>query len=263
MSELLKHVTLSNLTGVGKGQTATLSLPVGMLSYHHVYLDLSGVTKVEIKDIRIKINGNVMQEYKTGSELEKVAGFYQRSLSDNILCIPFRRDEFISPTDADAYAFGMADVDTFQIDFTIDAGAANPVIKARALQGAARPLGVITKVKRFSFSSTGAGMLEIDRIPKQAYIQAIHIMTDKVKTLEVKANNESVYDTISRTENQALQKRFKRTPQIGVTHIDWVLKNQSGGALPVAGLHDFRLRLDMTEGTPFDVVVEYGAGFQD
>lgn len=252
---------LAQLTGVAAGQRATLGVPVGPISYDHLALELTGVTKAQIKNIRVEIGGKTVQTYKDATRLETLSKYYKYQVDDDRLVIPFYREHLQIAAEAQAFTFGAADVGIFQVSWDIDAAAANPSIKAYAAVGPSMALGFITKVKEFSAAASAAGTLEIDNIPRSAWIQAIHLKSPHITAVELEANSK-IHWKGDKTRMSKYLQRAGRVPQTDFYHIDFMTKNVMGTQMVAEGLQDLRLRLEMADAAQVDVIVEYYDGFQ-
>ena len=59
------------------GSTAVINCPLG-LTYESIIFQYSGVTLAQIKDLRVVVNGKVIQEYDTADQLDKLNQYYGR-----------------------------------------------------------------------------------------------------------------------------------------------------------------------------------------
>lgn len=267
---------LPNVQGVAVGQQTTIQCPVGKIQYENMNIQRGGTqfTKDQLKNIRVEVGGKPIMEFKNATQLDLINAYYGRDVAADSSTIHFYKPEFLEPAQAQGFNLGLSDVSVLQTRFDIDAGAVAPTVTANRTQWQApgandtelynnNRLGAFTKTRRFTKTASGAGDFEIDDLPREAYIQAIHLICaagDNISSCEVKADGITVHKSTV-TQMTEYVERYKRVRQTNTYHIDFMLKNMIGGQLPVAGLSDFRLILNMAAGDTIDVYVEYLSGY--
>jgi hypothetical protein len=166
-------VKLPNLNAVAAGQTATLDVPLGP-TYHAIYLIYkeSGTLASEVNlkaglnDYRVKINGKAQRTLSATQSLE-INQIYQAPFNAGCLPIFFAEPWRRTGAGEDSLAWGTQDVSTFQIEVDIDAAATAPTIEAYAeISRVRRPLGIISKNRRFTIGVTSTGERQIQNLPK-------------------------------------------------------------------------------------------------
>lgn len=250
--------TLPSLSNVAAGLTASLELPLGA-AYHTIYLEYSGVTLAQMKKIRIEVNGKVVQEFENGVQLDELNQYYNRGDAANgILPIHFTRTELKDVLQQRVFAIGTADISTLTLRFDIDAAAANPVVKAHAMQGNQSPIGYITKVKSFPRSFSTGGLQEIDNLPRprSARIAAVHLISDKVVSAKLEVDGEIAFEA-SKALEQKIQADYDRKPNANKMTMDFMKEGDFAQAQVLANVQDFRIRMELSEAAPVTVLVEY------
>lgn len=242
--------------GIGAGQTATLSLPLGS-TYHQLDLRLkahvSG-TPVDvaaadwgdfIDDIRLLVDGNSKIE-ATAEYLVNRAQYYGETLTAGVLPIflgmPWART--MGGEDQTAYgtAAGMASF-TLEVDFK--PGVNIGLFKVYAIQSAATQFGAHVAIQRFARSFSSIGVDEVADIPKGAYfISEIDIDDANIDDIDVEADGRIIFETDQAIRDQR-HSIAGRVPQTGFTHLDFMAENRVGEVFPMV-LRDFRLKLDFT-----------------
>lgn len=260
---------LPSLSNVSAGATATLNAPVG-LTYDRIIFEYSGVTRAQMKDITVKINGKPIQEFADGDELDALNDYYGRSDTAGFLSLYFARPEMVDLGMQRSTGLGTADVKTLMVDIDIDGAALAPVIKAHAIKSDPQPLGSIVKVKRFQYNAGIVGQNEIDSIPTGPNVLAMHFKKADVTDVEVEVDSQKVTDA-SKTLLEAIQKEHGRTPQTaGYTHVDYGMEGDIFQALLTAhtdgngnrvNVQDFRQRVTVGSTGALPVIVEYVDGF--
>lgn len=267
-------LNLSSVTGVAAGQQATIEVPTGKHEYEAFGLELGGTfAKDQAKNIRVEVAGKPIVEFKNGAQLDTINAYYGRNIAPKELLMHFFRPEFLEPQMARIFNLGMADVPVCQIRVDIDGAAVNPSMKAycRKTQAPGKSvqellqnnaLGAFTKVRRFVKNPTGAGRFEVDDLPREGFLQAIHIIGtgENINAVEVKADSQTIWEA-DKTRMENVVETFGRVRQANCYHIDFMLQNEVGGQLPLVSLSDFRLILDMAGADTLDIYVEYLSGY--
>ena len=274
---MLNIKRLSSISNVGPGQQTTIEVPVGIKSYESFGLELGGITftKAQAKAISVEIGGKPIQRFKDGVQLDLINAYYGRKIRAGELMLHFYRPEFIDAKQSAFLDLGMSDVPVCQVRMDIDGAAVAPTLAGYARQWqfsgknrneliAANALGAFTKVRHFTYSPNGAGLFEIDNIPREGFAQAIHLICkdgDNIKSARVQADGVDVWEETTKERMASIVEYSGRTRQANTYHIDWMLKNEFGGQFPLVGLSDFRLILDIAGADTIDVYVEYLSGY--
>lgn len=260
-------VKLPSLSNVSAGSTATLNAPPGR-SYDRVIFSYTGVTRAQLKNLRVEIDGKPIQEYKDVVQLVDLNGYYGRHDEDGYFTLWFSRPEMNSLDHQRVTRLGTGIgsgenasgvVQTFQISMDVDAAAAAPVIEAHAVQSDPSPLGYFTKVKQFVFSSATAGAFEIDSIPKGPRVLAIHFFKPDVGRVEVEQNSRKITEG-GKGLLEFLQKESGRIPMTAkATSVDYTMESDLYNSLETRPdmIRDQRFRLTLASPGEVRVVVEY------
>lgn len=266
---------VSTVSPITASNDFVVDVPVGPHQLEMLKLNQSGTTftKAHVTNLDLELNGKPIQSFKNATQMELLNAYYARQVVTNEIAFPFLRPEFRSYRDARTFNLGLSNVSTCQLRGTIGAATA-PALTARAditqvpAEGnqalvAANQLGVFTKIKRFSHSPGGSGLYEIDNIPKEAFIMAVHFVTasDNIDSVEVKAGDIVVWDDMTTAHMEEYVERYGRVKQANCYHVDWMLHNELGSQLAVQGLSDLRFGLTMGGSDTVDVYVEYLSTF--
>lgn len=256
-----KLVKLPSFSNVVAGSTATLGCPVG-LTYDLISVTYTGITLEQMENIKIVVNGKVIQEYKSGQELDYINRYYGRGAAAGILNLWFLRPELATVRARRLTALGTADVSTLSVQMDVAAAAAAPVLTAHAVQSAPAPMGIVTKIKAFPRSFATTGLQEIDNIPRSgARIAAIHLFKSDVSAVEVAVNSATAWD-LSKALGAEIQTRHGRTPiAAACTHVDWCLDGDPGHALETESVQDLRVKPTIDTVGEVRTVVEYLDGY--
>lgn len=287
-------VTLPNFNGVAAGQTATVQLPVGNVTYHKLIFAYSTSVagngtvangEAHLTQVRLKINGKIQRVF-SAKQVDGINAFYGRSAqSRNIGGVPFYFMEiFLSepwrrtPAGEDLLAWGTADVSTFQVEIDIAAAGTAPVLVPHAdVEYVSRPLGLISKWRSYTQPVSAAGITTNNTLPKngnEAY-QALHafpvLTTDiidvTVKTDQVVRFQGTDSDMRSLLASESPGGITSFAPQTNMTHIVFDRTGRVSDALPMQYVDangkptgnlvgDFRIDWDMNAGTSFPFVAQ-------
>lgn len=195
-------VTTNSFNGVAAGQTATLDLPVGPVVYHGVRLLYGTSTggganqtnmEAEISQVRLKINGKAQRTF-TSEELFDINALHNIAFQTGLLPIYFSEPWRRSSQGEDSLAWGTADIDTFQVEVDIAAGATSPTLEARVMiDRLRRPMGPIVKWKRFTQPVSATGIVSNTTLPKSDDYYSIYCWSANISDVEIKKDQEEVF----------------------------------------------------------------------
>lgn len=263
-----KTLRLPSLSRVVAGSKATLELPLGN-TYERIIFTAGAAAGLDVGDIKridVLINGNVVQTYKNLQRLIDINSYYNRD-ADSIsataaqFALHFTRAELVDSLWRKAPGIGTADVQTFHIEIEIDAAApASLTLAAHAVVNPAREnLGAFFKIREFPASSSVAGVLEADKLPKGAWYSAIHLFKGDISAVELLANDVKIVDA-TKAILERIQKGaspVKRVPvTASATHIDLITDGNLLDSLPTANLSDFRVKMTLDTSGAVDIVTE-------
>lgn len=263
-----KIIKLPSLSRVVAGSKATLELPIGP-TYRRVFFVATAAAALDITDIGridILIDGKVVQTFKNGTRLKALNDYYQRAAdvygaTRAEFAIHFERAELVDMIYRRAPGIGTADVQTFNIEIDLPAGApADIAMEAYAeIDPVPQKLGVFFKVREYSFSSAVSGEVEIDKLPKGGWYSVLHLFKADVSQIEVEANQaKAIYATkaiLERTQKEASP--VKRVPQTAsATHIDFITDGDLTQSLRTDLLNDFRIKATLDTAGAMDIVAE-------
>jgi len=268
--------TLPNVQNVAEDSRFVVSVPSGVKSIRAIGLEMSGTAfdSSHVDTLEVLANGKPLQQYREASHLEVIQAYYGANVAAGRLLVDFERSHLTQAIDREKFLMGLADVSTFQIQGNID-GSTAPALSAYEQKTVIRrngdnaptaklrnELGVFTKVKNFTHTLSGAGTTEIDNIPREAWLQALHLIqsSDVITNVEVWADGRKVWDA-SKARMEMVVEDAGRTKQASTYHIDWLLANELGGQFPLAGIQDFRLKIDHSGGATVTAYAEYLSTF--
>lgn len=261
-----RFLTLPSISNVAAGATFTLNMPVGP-TYHRVSLSHNLADLDDLQDLEVIINGKTVQKYLNGSQVEAINEFYGRALGTGILSLYFGRPELVELEQQRILALGTADVQTLTIKGKIAAGATYtggdtaPSIEADAWVSAPEPLGLLVKVRQFPYSSSVAGQVDVDNLPRGPRIAAIHFGKADVNAVEVNMDSRIIVEG-TKAKLEQWQKEQGRTPiTAGFTHVDFCLEGDLSGALATRTAQDLRFKLDLGAPGLVNMAVEYIDGW--
>lgn len=272
---LIQVNTLPSLSGVATNSRFTLQAPVGRRSYQMMGFDIGGaLVKANVENIEVMVAGLPVQQWKSLVELEKVSSYYGYNVDPTAeFTIPFYKRFLTSSSEAAIFNYGTSDVPTLQVRGDLGAQAGLTGLTAYSLEttvadqnGApsfnGNALGVFEKVRNFTYSAAGAGTLDIDNIPREAFLNALHLFpaANVIDNVEVWVDNVKVWDA-SLARMTEVCTRAGRTVVAGDYHIDFLLNNALGSQLTLAGTSDFRLRITHSATISLTVYAQYLTDF--
>lgn len=268
--------TLPNVQNVAEASRFVVSVPTGVKSIRGIGLEMSGTVfaSSHIDTLEVLANGKPLQQYREAAHLETIQAYYGTNVAAGRLLVDFERSHLTQAIDREKFLMGLTDISTFQIQGNV-AGSTAPVLAAYEQKTVIRrvddnapmvkkrnELGVFTKVKNFTHTLSGSGTTEIDNIPREAWLQALHLIqsSDVITNVEVWADGRKVWDA-TKARMEMVVEDAGRTKQASTYHIDWLLANELGGQFPLAGIQDFRLKIDHSGGATVTLYAEYLSTF--
>lgn len=252
--------------GVGAGQTATARIQCG-LRIHRLMIPYSGVTLAQMTEIRIIANGQTIQRLIGADVVDSVNKFDGRNDSAGVLTIDFERFDLVTRPGRELTVIDTTNnpqiktpITNLTVEIDIASGASNPVLGApNAKESGAvnNPSELLKLVRTFSYDPQGAGEFHIADLPKMGAINRIIMKSSAViNNIKLERNNYTVLDR-TKTINERIQSDGIRVPQAGYYIIDFTEEGYGQDWLEVAGVSDFRLKLEMAGAGHIDVMVEY------
>lgn len=275
---MLKRIR--TVEGLSAGSTATVKIPVGM-TLHQIFLTMGGdLTKEDIKEIRLVVNGKSLLRYSGGGvELDTINKFDGRTgvTADNILVIDMERAHMLTrqaravtalgtglPFDAAQNPFPVATIN-LELDIAADAlpatGAVGLKLDVKGRYSPASVSGVVKKVKPFNYEVAGAGEFEITDIPKGDLINRIFFFSNEITDVTIERDSYVIFEATV-AENEIIQDDGIRKPQAGMVVFDPTAEGYGGEGLATRDaannrIQDLRLRLNMSGASSIKVLVEY------
>lgn len=264
-----------NFNAVAAGQTATLDLPTTRI-YHGIRLVYTTTTggganqtnmEAHITEVRIKVNGKVQRRFSAAHAFAMNA-YRGKAFETGILPIFFSEPHRRTVQGEDALAWGMADVDTFQVEVDIDAAALTPTIEAVAITAEGRAnMGPIVKLRQFVIPVAAIGIVNVPTLPKNDAYYALHCLSAVINSARVLIDQKEIINATaalltSLADDQSL------TWQTGYFHLDFAATRRVADSLamtvgnPAERVSDFQIDFDMSAATSFTMIAEV-LGFRD
>lgn len=262
---------LPAFNGVAAGSIATLNVPIG-LTLHQVIIAYSGVTLAQLNEIRVKGNGRELMVVNEMTNLDIINQFEGRAAANGLIVLDFERKGLLTLAGIEFTALGTGapqnndpkspnynptPLSTLQIEIDIDGAAAAPILSAKSVSSAPRPLGMIKHLRKFIFNPTAAGDFEVADLPKGLLINKIYIQTASGNLNGVKIDRDN-FRTFDRTEaeNNLVQIDGKRVPQSNWFVID-PSETGDGNATISTLVSDLRFICNMSAADTLTFYVEY------
>lgn len=263
--------------GIAPNGQALYKLPIGA-RYHDLYIEYSGLTLSDMTEIRVKINGLVVQRF-SATERDLLNQFLGLPAANGVLRIPFDRvglknrvDEEITAINTDASDQQGNRISSFAVEIDIAGTATAPVLTMTAEQsdkverlpnGERAGPGVIPYITKSSRNPAGAGEFEISDFnygkSDSLSLNRITFMPDAgaISEVEVLADNVRIFKR-STVLNERIQTESRwRKPQAGAWVIDTSEKGFGAATIPLIGLNDFRYRMQVDQAMQITALQEY------
>jgi len=254
---------------VAANSTVQFDLPA-TFRYHALYLECTNLTLALMTEIRLMLNGQVIQRY-TAEQREKMNlhDGIEAFATSNTLKIPLDREKLLSRVMRETTAIncgvkgpdGVA-ITGFKLEVVIGA-ATNPGIKLSADVSApvAGGPGDIMRIYSLPLSAQGAGVKQISDLgtlgtSEGVLLSRAFVETSALTSLEVKRDNETLFER-SVSLNQKIQKDAGvRAPQADFYAFDPSEEGYGQNMVQVAGSRDFRLNCTLDAGGSFNIILE-------
>lgn len=252
---------LPSFESVVAGSTAVCKLPIGR-TYHAIFITYSGVTLAQMNELRVVANGKVIQRLASGTFADVLTQFTGRAAAAGVLTIDFDRINMLTRAGEEFTKIGTGDptdqtpIVTMRLEIDIDAAAAAPALSAKAVQSEPSILGLIRKIRHFTYNAPAAGDYEISDLPKGDLIGRIIFDNANINSLKIERDNRTVFERTA-AENSLIQTDGKRVPQAGYFIYDPSELGYSSESLATAGVNDLRFTLNMAALGAIPVTVEY------
>lgn len=258
---------LPSISRVAPGNTATLEIPLGP-TYERLIFSVSAAAGLDASDIgriTVLVDGKPIQTFKNLQRLIDINGYYGRG-ADSVaataiqFALHFNRAELVDNIWRSAPGIGTADVQTFHIEMELASAApADIAMTAYAQVDPTRqPLGVFTRIREFPASSSVAGVLEADKLPRGPLYSVVHLFKADISAVEVEANGVKIVDAtkavLERFQKEANTKRVPMTAK--ATTIDLITDGNLSDSLATANIQDLRFKMTLDTAGAVDIVTE-------
>jgi hypothetical protein len=200
-------IVMPGFNGVASGQTASISMPVGGITYHKLQLSYfctnagngnQANAEAHLTEMRLKLNGKIQRRF-SARDLDSINALFNRSFQANgtsaVMEMYFSKPWARTPRNEDVLAWGMNDVASFQLEVDIAAAATGPTLAAKAeVEYVARNTGVIEKWRKFNQPVGATGHNINNTLPKivnEAYaeIHAFPVTATDITDVTVTVDN--------------------------------------------------------------------------
>ena len=162
----------------------------------------------------------------------------------------------------DALAWGTKDVESFQLEIDLDAGAVSPTLECVALiedSNVNRNIGAIEVWTSHTVPVTAIGNVDfVPNIEPLHSYYALECFSSNIGSVEVKLDSDTKFEGTPDQFN-SMYKDQELAPQAGLTSILWDHTDRVSDSLPVAysdgtKARDLVVKLGMTAATSFEVI---------
>lgn len=265
----MRFKLLPNVTAVTPGQPCQVRLPVPGPTFDALQVrafNTAGAVLADVTNIKLVVDGNVIQEYPTAARLDDLNQYHGRPAASGagtaadplVLTIYCSRPELSSfqpkpglilvESDAERVtALRTGDVRSAWIELTIaGAGAGLTAFSAEAPIAAPEPMGLITRVKPFTYNPASTGdfetLYDLPRGKGSTGIIAVHLAkaANNINTVTVKEGGFIVFDSVTKAALQKFQSDYNKKPVAGYTVLDFLPNGNLNEVLLINPNRDIR-----------------------
>lgn len=216
-------IQIPSPNGVTAGSTSYFDLPTD-LRYHAIYLNYKGnanqsTIQSDITGIRLKVGNVTIREF-TPAQLYLVNALRGEAFAAGYIPI-FFSEPWMIPNQRELFAWGMANVRTFQLEVDIDSGATSPTLGGFMEVDDVQEnfAGIVSWYSNsVSVNSTGLKRFMPEIAKEREALKAIHLIEASdgdISNLRVTLDNFEVFN-LSAGENSELISRKELTDQSGM-----------------------------------------------
>jgi hypothetical protein len=274
---LRRPTKLPSFSGVAAGQTATIEIPA-FGTYYDLTLEYSesgslvnqATIETAIEEIRVKINGTVVRRM-SAQDLIDLNAYHGVAFQDGYLPIFFAEPWMKNAPSVEALAWGMNDVQSFQLEVDIATGRTAPALKAVATRTlATRNLGAIKKIAKFQVAVAGTGITNYQTLPRTDAYQALHARSGDVDDVKITVDNVEVFEQTADQIAQHINNSRELSPVTGYFHIPFNVTGLIEDLLPMVNpqvdnrgnvvarraVQDFQIDFNMSAASGFTLLAE-------
>lgn len=215
MSRIRESIELIENSSAGQRTIIRPQIGRTILEAH---VEHGGLTLAQMTNIKILLVSTTrtitLQEFKDGTELNKLNLRFKRNVEAGTLSFYFRRPELQSEIERMSTALGTGGLQQVKIEYDAAAGT-TPVVKAWGKFTANRDVsaGLLTYIQSSNTGGNATGDNYKDDIDRRDRIAAIHVLNDVVDKLELRVNGTTAFDmTRARAEFDEKGSSQGRTP---------------------------------------------------
>lgn len=263
-------VKMPDAVGVGAGQTAVFTLPIGR-TYHNLLLNYAGVTLAQIDAVRLKINGSTVMELGTGAQVDSRNKFDGLEAAAGLLLINFERESLDLSIQRYAYVIGTGhkwpdgdarqntEAKTMQLEVDINAAAVGTVLSLKAKQSAPQPLGLIRRMAKVTKALVSSENQIIDlprNLQTHRQINRFFLLSANTTAFKIEKDNFVMVDR-TKAENERYQLNGWRVPQTNIVAFDPTEDGIGSNLIDVFDAQDFQIKPTLSAGETVTLFIEY------
>jgi len=258
-----KQLSMPSGSRIDPGKKATFEVPLG---YMHERLTFrvtgTAVAVANINRINVMIDGKRVMTFKTLQRLFDFNQHYNRA-TDTIgeFCLHFFRGEYHDLAYRRAPGIGTEDVTTFVIEMEIDAAAPADIaiVGDTKTAGDNMPIGTFIKVLEYPADTSVAGELDVTKLPKGPFYQALHFAKSDVNHVYIEVDDKKVIDVdkavLVRDQKEATP--VKRNPvTASYTVVDFITDGDLAQAVDTSKIDSWIVRPTLGSAGAMDIIAE-------
>ena len=263
-------VKMPDAVGVGAGQTAVFTLPIGR-TYHNLLLSYAGVTLAQIDAVRLKMNGSTVMELGSGTDIDNRNKFDGLEAAAGLLLINFERESLDVAAQRYAYVIGTGfqwqagdarannEIKTLQLEIDVNAAAVGTALSLKAKQSKPQPLGLIRRMAKIT-KPIVSGESQITDLPRNksthGQLNRFFIKCANITAFKIEKDNFVMVER-TKAENERYQLNGWRVPQTGIVAFDPTEDGIGTNLIDVFDAQDFQLKPTASAGETITIFAEY------
>jgi hypothetical protein len=169
-------------------------------------MTFAACTLAEITGIRLKVNGALLQQYATGTELnnfnllDKLAtagtGDFTNPLIMNFDTVGLRTRDLEELTALGTHRGNLDEatpIISIQLELDIASGATGATVDIKAEQSGPAVAGIVKKIKQFTYSPAATGIFQMRDIPRVELLRRVMFNSAQFSSLRIEADNFTLF----------------------------------------------------------------------
>ena len=216
--------------------TTVLKLPKGEI-IDCIKINDSAITLAQMTNLTYFIDNKPVMEYESGTLMQLINNFYNRTETSDFLTFHFERPEMKEGLEQ-LTSIGTRNIQNHRIEIDLASGLVGATLNAyaetRAYNGAEGNLGWITEIKKINYQASAGTNEIVDQIIRGNPIMAVHFYASDITQLQVKADSGDLVENLTKTVLDEFSNDWGRDTSGAIFSMDFCLRGSHNEALPTA-----------------------------